>query len=35
VSDEEKYEEAIPLLQKAADLGDAEAQAELGGCYDK
>ncbi len=33
--DEEKYEEAIPLLQKAADMGDEEAQAELGGCYDK
>lgn len=33
--DEEKYEEAIPLLQKAADLGDAEAQTKLGTCFVK
>ena len=31
--DEGKYEEAISLLQKAADMGDAEGQAMLGVCY--
>lgn len=26
LQDEGRYEEAVPLLQKAADMGDAEAQ---------
>ena len=26
LQDESRYEEAVPLLQKAADMGDAEAQ---------
>ncbi|MBR3430808.1 MAG: SEL1-like repeat protein, partial [Clostridia bacterium] len=29
----EDYETAVPLLQKAADLGDATAQRRLGACY--
>ena len=29
----EDYETAVPLLQKAADLGDATAQRRLGVCY--
>ena len=29
----EDYETAVPLLQKAADLGDATAQHRLGVCY--
>lgn len=29
----EDYETAVPLLQKAADLGDATAQRQLGACY--
>lgn len=29
----EDYETAVPLLQKAADLGDATAQRRLGTCY--
>ena len=31
--DEGQYEEAIPLLQKAADMGDAEGQTLLAICY--
>ena len=35
LQDEGRYEEAVPLLQKAADMGDAEAQCALGICYSK
>ena len=35
LQDEDRYEEAVPLLQKAADMGDAEAQDALGLCYSK
>ena len=35
LQDEGRYEEAVPLLQKAADMGDAEAQDALGLCYSK
>ena len=29
------FKEAVPLLQKAADMGDAEALEALGVCYSK
>ncbi len=29
----EDYEAAVPILQEAADIGDAEAQNMLGNCY--
>ena len=31
--DEEDYDKAVPLFQKAADMGNAEAMVELGDCY--
>ena len=31
--DAEDYDAAIPLFQKAADMGDASAQNALGNCY--
>lgn len=33
--DEKKYEQAFPLLQKAAEKGHKKAQYRLGRCYDK
>ena len=35
LQDEGRYEEAVPLLQKAADMDDAKAQDALGLCYSK
>ena len=29
----EDYEAAVPILQKAADMGDADGQNMLGNCY--
>ena len=33
--DEKKYEQAFPLLKKAAEKGHKKAQYRLGRCYDK
>lgn len=33
--DEKKYEQAFPLLKKAAEKGHRKAQYRLGRCYDK
>ena len=33
--DAEKYEQAVPMLQAAADKGHKKAQYRLGRCYDK
>ena len=33
--DEKKYEQAFPLLKKAADKGHKKAQYRVGRCYDK
>ncbi|OHE70901.1 MAG: hypothetical protein A2007_04280 [Verrucomicrobia bacterium GWC2_42_7] len=35
LSNEDKYAEAVPYLQKGAELGDSEAQFGLGLCYIK
>lgn len=33
LQDDGRYEEAVPLLQEAADKGDAQAKVALGLCY--